>query len=432
MFHILTLLALLPISTLARPDVFLTPTHTTGIPVGVVAIEGASIPNDAYIPLMQAFQNASAPEYSVYVSIPSFILDCPNPPQISSKIAAARKALLAAMPNSNSTTKMVGFAHSLGAVFLQDYVSKNPTQFSVQFLTGASLGRKYYNGSVGKAGSYPVPTMAIDGTLDGLYRVTRQAETYYHQILHGINPDQYPVVVFEGVTHMQFASGKPPANVAKNDLKPEVTYDQAHALISAVMSAFLRSQLAGDAKAHVAVAAQVQNTGTLLQPLIDALVQEGHHHFTAPCNSDYQMPAKCPAYPRYPSNTVKRQEQSDTCTCGTPFSAQVAQVLMGTASQDPLFPTNVQIVASDAVHAVSEITPIHLPHIWHNCSSGDDAASPCVVNVTTVTQPIYAELDSFDTGFYFQSASELRVKLKSRQSVLLAAGVDPSLVDFVR
>ena len=54
-----------------------------------------------------------------------------------------------------------------------------------------------------------------------------------------------------------------------------------------------------------------------------------------------------------------------------------------------------------------------------------------MVNVTTVTQPIYAELDSFDTGFYFQSASELRVKLKSRQSVLLAAGVDPSLVDFV-
>ena len=157
MFHFLraTLLALLPISTFARSDVFLTPAHTTGIPVGVVAIEGASIANDAYIPLMKALQNASAPEYSVYVSIPSFILDCPNPPQISSKIAAARKALLAAMPNSNSTTKMVGFAHSLGAVFLQDYVSKNPTQFSVQFLTGASLGRKYYNGSAGTAGSYP-------------------------------------------------------------------------------------------------------------------------------------------------------------------------------------------------------------------------------------------------------------------------------------
>ena len=459
MTHFMSCLLFLSLQLLglthAGKDVFLTPSHTTGIPVGVVAIEGAQIPNDAYIPLLRALQNASAPEYSVYVAIPSFLLDCPNPPQISSKIAGARKELLAAM-NATADTKIVGFAHSLGAVFLQDFVFKNPTQFSAQFLTGAALGRKYRNGSTG-TGVYPVPTMAIDGTLDGLYRVTRQAETYFHQVLHppaaafessslsssssssSTYKDDFPVVIFEGVTHMQFASGTPPSNVAKNDLKPEVTYEQAHAMISGVMSDFLRSQLGDDAKAKIAIAAEVENTGTLLQPLIASLEQEGHHHFHAPCNSDYQMPAQCPAYPQYPSNNVQRKPQDQECTCGTPFSA-LAQVVMGTASQTPSFPKGVSIVAVDAVHDVDEITPVHLPHIWHNCSksksSGEEdkvaaaAATSCTINVTTVTQPIYATLDTFDTGFYYQSASELRVKLKSRQSLLLAAGVDPLLIHF--
>jgi hypothetical protein len=422
------LFVVLPL-TLGRSDVLLKPSHTTGIPVGVVAIEGAQIPNSAYIPLMKALQNASAPEYSVYVSIPSFLLDCPNPPQISSKIAGARKALFAAMPNATTDTKVIGFAHSLGAVFLQDYVFKNAKDFSAQFLTGASLGRKYRNGSVGTS-SYPVPTMAIDGTLDGLYRVTRQAETYYHQVLHPSSTsssykDDFPVVIFEGVTHMQFASGTPPSNVAKNDLKPEVTYEQAYKMISGVMSDFLRSQLGNDDKAKAAIAAEVENTGNLLQPLIESLEQEGHHHFHAPCNSDYQMPSKCAAYPQYPSNNVQRKPQNSDCTCGTPFSANVAQVIMGTAS--PLFPSDVTINAVDAVHDVDEITPVHLPHVWHNCTG---VKGGCSINVTTVTQPIYATLDSLDTGFYYQSASELRVKLKSRQALLMAAGVDPSKINF--
>ena len=47
-----------------------------------------------------------------------------------------------------------------------------------------------------------------------------------------------------------------------------------------------------------------------------------------------------------------------------------------------------------------------------------------------MTQQIYAALDGLDTGFYYQSASELRVKLKSRQSLLLAAGVPADQVHF--
>jgi hypothetical protein len=427
---LLLLLLLLQLPSAARAkDLLLAPAHTTGIPVGVIAIEGAEIANAAYVPLLKQLQVACAPQFSVWVALPGFLINTPNPPQLAGKIADARAALLAAMPGGAATngTKMVGFAHSLGAVFLQDYVAKHGDEFSVQFLTGAALGRKY------RGSGYPVPTMAIDGTLDGLYRVTRQAEGFYHME----DAENFPVVTFEGVTHMQFASGAPPSNVKKNDLKPEVDDDAAHDMIATVMADFLRAQLGGagvdQASAKAAVAAKVKTTGTLMAPVIAALEQEGYHHFHDACNSDYAMPAACPAYPRYPSNTVDRKAQDPSCTCGVPFSAQIAQVVMASASADPKLPAGVTISAVDAIHSVSDISPIHLPHIWHNCSqqgSTRNAQAACEISVTTVTQPIYAALDGLDTGFYYQSASELRVKLKSRQSLLLAAGVPADQVQF--
>jgi len=79
------------------------------------------------------------------------------------------------------------------------------------------------------------------------------------------------------------------------------------------------------------------------------------------------------------------------------------------------------VAAVDAIHPVSDINPIHLPHIWNNCS-GNAPGANCTLKSTTVTYPIYSTFDGLDTGFYPTSASELRVKLKSAQSVMEAAG----------
>ena len=120
-------------------------------------------------------------------------------------------------------------------------------------LMGAGLARKYRNGTASY--TYPVPTLTLDGTLDGLYRVTRQAESYYHQILHAKDKENafkmFPVVVYEGVTHMQFASGTPPFAVKNADLKPEVTYDDAHAAMAASMTMFFVDQMGGAASSSV-------------------------------------------------------------------------------------------------------------------------------------------------------------------------------------
>merc|ERR1719215_2585067 len=97
---------------------------------------------------------------------------------------------------------------------------------------GAYLVRKYYE-------SYPIPTMALGGELDGLTRCTRFAEGYYHQIVHAANPSSavatFPVIVLKGVSHMQFSSGTPPTLVKDRDLKPEVTYAEAHTTIAAAV-----------------------------------------------------------------------------------------------------------------------------------------------------------------------------------------------------
>lgn len=54
----------------------------------------------------------------------------------------------------------------------KNYVFENPSLFRGLILMGAGLERKYRNGTDSKI--YPVPTMMISGTLDGLWRVTRQ------------------------------------------------------------------------------------------------------------------------------------------------------------------------------------------------------------------------------------------------------------------
>ena len=130
------------------------------------------------------------------------------------------------------------------------------------------------------------------------------------------------------------------------------------------------------------------------------------------CNSDYLLPEECPAYPRYPSGQQKGTNPLH-CTCGTPWSAY-AQALVAEAN-------NFTVVTADAVHKVSDVNPIHLPHIWNNCTA-DPAGANCTLKTTTVTYPMYSTFDALDTGFYPTSAYELRVKLKSAQSLLEAAG----------
>lgn len=114
----------------------------------------------------------------------------------------------------------------------QKYTEKNVDQIKAQILMGSTItrhAREIMNDGTSMY-NYGVPTMTIGGTKDGMMRISRIAESYWHSHVN-INESQknlFPVVALEGVSHMQFMSGAPPKAVEKRDLKPDVTEAQAH------------------------------------------------------------------------------------------------------------------------------------------------------------------------------------------------------------
>ena len=81
-----------------------------------------------------------------------------------------------------------------------------------------------------------MPTLAIGGELDGLNRVSRMMEEYYHRI--AIAPDRqvavatFPVIVVKGMNHFEFASGSMPLLVREQDLKAEISFDNAYSTVA--------------------------------------------------------------------------------------------------------------------------------------------------------------------------------------------------------
>ena len=123
--------------------------------------------------------------------------------------------------------KIVLAAHSLGGVMSQKYAAENPNLVKAQVLMGSVLQRSLRE--ILPDGTshfkYEVPTLTLGGTKDGLMRITRVTESFWHSF-ENITPSQkdlFPVVALEGVNHMGFMSGSPPGLVRKRDLVADVS-----------------------------------------------------------------------------------------------------------------------------------------------------------------------------------------------------------------
>ena len=113
--------------------------------------------------------------------------------------------------------------------FLDEHHSEgkaNPSDFKGQILLSSVLRRNVRE--IQPDGTtkftFPTPTLTIGGTKDGLMRITRVAESYWHS-WDNITPEQegmFPVVVLDGVSHASIGSGIPPAFVRHADLKADV------------------------------------------------------------------------------------------------------------------------------------------------------------------------------------------------------------------
>lgn len=125
--------------------------------------------------------------------------------------------------------------HSLGGAQVVDYALKNPI-FEGQLLWGATVTNSSRT-------SITIPTLQLGGELDGLTPIMKLALSYYlnNQLpLPGQSPSNFPVVVIQGMNHVQFSSAKPNAWLKKMDLKASITTSQAHRRIGEVCGEFIQ------------------------------------------------------------------------------------------------------------------------------------------------------------------------------------------------
>lgn len=370
-------------ATARAGDIIMKPTKEGIADIGVVVIQGAQITPDKYVPLIEKLQNSS--KYSIWVGIPEFPLDTPEPLVISSGVDRILTSMNSSGMPRNANIFFV--AHSLGGIILQDYLASDPSVATGQILMGSYLLSKH------RSKTYPVPTMTLGGEMDGLCRVTRIMEEYYFRTLMAADPDtalaNFPVLLIRGLSHIQFASGPPPFLVKNRDLKPEISNDDAHAILAGYISDFITLRM-GNKIGMMPLVDASHYSGVFFQNLINAYKMEGFYTFKPPCNSNPISPA---------------------CAIGSPWSEHAQEIMGGL--------TTATLNDTDAFHPVYQINPVHLPHVHTNCTS---PSSSCVIQTNTVTQNVYETGDSLDTGFVPTSANEMRVKLKSRQVVMEAAG----------
>ena len=384
------LLLLLTVGTLGlgslSQDVILKPVKTGRRSVAIVLLPGPGVGPAQYQPLAAEVQTVS--EFSVWVGIPKLPLDVVLLEDIGAGISRVLLGLQA--EGMAPGTSLFLAAHSpLSAIPLQTYLLKNSTlahSTNGQILLGSFLQRTF------RGTPYAVKTLTIGGEVDGVCRVTRIMEEYYHRVQTASDNkavSSFPVVVVRGMSHFQFASGDMPGAMKEKDFRPEISYDTAHSTVAAVVSSFM-SVAMGNSSELATLTKVVMETGAFLKPLIEAYQLEGSYKLKPPCFENPPSPA---------------------CQVGCPWTqgamAMMAELTVGHVND------------SDQIHPASEIFPkIHHPAISSNCSSPTPS---CIVQVSSVSECVYHK-DEADDGGVATSANEIRAKLKSRQSVMIAAG----------
>lgn len=360
----------------------------------LIMLQGAQIDAVAYVPLAEAIQKAS--NLSLWIVIPDVPLDAQNPLVVSSSISGAKSLLLKnGFPESDMGNLFFG-GHSLGGVMVQDYVNSNSDGILGQILMGASLQRKY------RKSDFPVSTLAIAGTFDGLYRITRMAEELYNRC--SSDETRFPVVAIDGMNHMQFASGKAPALVQNRDLIAVLNFSQAHDAAAEVISDFLTSIVEPENSRMVQ---HVKNSRVLYEPIVRAFEYEGGRYFNAP---------------------TQKGGPSENCPkggCKGPGSqwAITAQNIL--ASDPRLSDLEIKLDVTNEFVQLSSLPPFgeyHLPSITKETEN--------VRLLKTYSQNAWS-YDPLDTAFFPESASEIGTKMMSRQCVLIrGANVSKSEAPF--
>ena len=372
------------------------PATASGEQVGIVWIHGASCENQAYTALANEIQSQGAADgKQICVGLPEFILDTPEPILIDHYFDDALEKLREA----GFTGDNVWIAgHSLGGVMAQNYAQKHADVIKGQFLMGSVLQRSLR--SINEDGTthfdYPVPTLTLGGTKDGLMRVSRLTEAYWHahENVEADQTNMFPVFAMEGTSHMSYMTGEAPKLVKKRDLRPDVDDATARSTFAGAVIKFMDNVSTQNFSNW-----DSSSSHAVMQGLVEAFVMEGSYQMKPPC---YGHETENPTLP--------------TCLHGNETTNQFSQPIMGGTFDNP----NIVVRNDDNFHRVQSIEPVHLPDVKTTCDK--KTTEKCYVDTVTVSENKYDFLDMLDTGYYQVSASEIKTKLSSRQAVQVGAG----------
>ena len=131
------------------------------------------------------------------------------------------------------------------------------------------------------------------------------------------------------MNHFQFSGeGKPYGMVKSNDIKAEITNEEARDRATTIIAAHMRKTLDIETQEDREILDNSKKTtSSLAKPLIEAFKQEGSYHFNTPCYS------------------LKNPEGSD-CTQGSPW-VEFSQKMMGSF--------NATMQVTDSFHPVYQV-----------------------------------------------------------------------------
>jgi len=218
-----------------------------------------------------------------------------------------------------NTDQLYIAGHSLGTVMIQNYTIKHVDMFQGQILMGGSLLRdtRSYDFITGKTqfAANVIPTLTLAGTKDGMYRISRNAETYFHNVKN-IIPEQagrHPVALLKGVGHGSFMDEDMiPDLVMKQDLKADVDQATGYKMVAQNLVSFVL-KIKGDHEQSVAALGDFKDEAEeYFKPFLEGMRLEGSYHIRRPC---------------YSSNLMNPDTPNE-CMKGAPW-VHTAQAIMG-------------------------------------------------------------------------------------------------------
>lgn len=363
-------------------DVILKPLISKEQQVGIIFVQGTKYNPEQFVGLLQEVQVMS--ELSVWVAIPRFKN---NTVEVNDIPTAVDRCLSELKESGMQTSVIFYIGEYVGGAYLQEYLLNNEGNASGLILLGSFLSRE-------NRSKFPIPSLTIGGGRDGLVRVTRLMEAYYHQVVHSPfamkdTCKRQPVVVLEELCHSQFADGTTVDGIKGVDFVPTMFLDDAHAAIGWLITSFIEAHMGNDTYLEKLINA-VESTGEFLHPLLAAFDLEGYYYFRPPC---YDNPP------------------SSSCTTGCGWTEHAMSIMAGLK--------NAIVNDTDGFHPVSEIKHIHHPKIHNTCPADQPN---CTLQVTSVSENVYFNIDKYDSGTVNASAIEIQAKLKSRQAAMKAVG----------